>query len=330
VKEKYRDLLNHAPVAIVELDYRPLLLLQKEVPSGNASEIRSFLLKNPGKLKAAFRLVKVLNINQGALNFYGVSKEEDFFARLIGSFTGRASDVLVEQCVSLFSGEKEFSGEMKCRIGGGQVRDVFLKTVIYHKSSGKGLLSVIMTLQDITAWKKIERHLIKKAQVDGLTNLFNQSAMLDRLEQELVRAKRYGLELSCMMIDLDFFKVINDKFGHQKGDRILKEVSVMIRNCFRKVDVIGRYGGDEFIVLLPETSSKNAYYAAHRLQRIFADRLFKYKNVITFHITLSIGIAGYSVQKKKIKDAQDLIALADNEMYNCKKAGRNRISVASS
>lgn len=328
MSDKYQDLFHRAPVAIVELDYRPLMVLQRDMTSRNSSEIRSFLLKNTRKLKAAFQAVKILNVNKGALNFYGVADKKAFFSRLTMSFTGRAFDVLVEQCVSLFSGEAEFSGEMKCRMANGRVQDVFFKSVVHTQNRKQNFASVVLTLQDITAWKKLERQLRKKTQVDGLTGLFNQTAMLDRLQQELVRAKRYGLELSCLMIDLDFFKVINDKFGHQKGDRILKDVSVMIRNCFRKVDVVGRYGGDEFLVILPETSAKNAYYAAHRLQRIFAERLFRYKNVITFHITLSIGIAGYSVTKKKIKDAQDLIALADNEMYNCKKAGRNRISAA--
>lgn len=323
MKDKYKDLFDQAPVAIVEFDYSSMLVFKKQLFKKSSSEIRSFFLKNPKKLKDAFQKVKVLNVNKGALLFYGVSSKKVFFECLRNSFNGRAVDVLVEQFVALFSGEKEFSGEMKSRPVKGQVRDVFLKVVI-----SKDFKSVMMTLQDITAWKKMERQLRKKVQIDALTNLQNQSAVVERLESDLVRAKRYGLELSCMMIDLDFFKVINDKFGHQKGDMILKKVSGIIRRCFRNVDIVGRYGGDEFMVILPETGARNAYYAATRLQKIFAGTLFKYKNVIKFHITLSIGIAGYSIKKKKIKDANDLIALADNEMYNCKKAGRNRISVA--
>ena len=220
------------------------------------------------------------------MKFYAVTSKKAFLEHLIKSFAGRASDVLVEQFVALFSGEREFSGEMKCHSVKGQSQDVFLKLVVTDKSKD-GLSSVIMTLQDITAWKKIERQLRKKAQLDGLTKLLNQNAMVDRLSHELIRAKRYGLELSCIMIDLDFFKVINDKFGHQKGDRILRKVSKMIRDCFRKVDIVGRYGGDEFVVILPETTARNACFAAHRLQRIFAETLFRYKNVITFHITLN-------------------------------------------
>jgi len=200
--------------------------------------------------------------------------------------------VFVEQMVSLLSGEGEFSGELKCSVAKNRQQDVFLRISV-PKKHGVSLKHVLVTLQDITAWKRIERKLRKEAQIDGLTRLFNQSAMVDKLEVELIRAKRYGLELSCLMIDLDFFKVINDKFGHQKGDQILRQVSKMIKDCFRKVDIVGRYGGDEFVVILPETSSRNANFAAQRLQRLFAKTLFRYKNVIKFYITLSIGIAGY-------------------------------------
>ena len=327
MKDLYKDLFNRAPVAILELDYSPMLALKRKIGSRKSAVIRSYLLENAKALKETFGKIRILNINHGALKFYNVSSKKAFLNALLRSFTGRAFDLLVEQFVVIFSGGRDFSGEMKCKVGRSQIQDIFLRLIVQGKA-GQGYSSVIMTLQDITAWKKREQHLLMKAQKDGLTNLMNQSAMLERVDAELIRAKRYGLELSCMMIDLDFFKVINDKFGHQKGDRILKEVAGMISKCFRKVDVVGRYGGDEFIVLLPETTAKNAYYAASRLQKIFANKLFKYRNVITFHITLSIGIAGYSGKNTKIRNAQDLIALADNEMYNCKKAGRNRISVS--
>lgn len=321
----YKKLFEKVPVAIIEMDYSSMETLRDEINSKKADDIRAYLHKNLAKFKRMFQGVTIRQINPDALAFYGSSSAKTFLTAFVKSFTGRAVDILIEQFVAFFSGEKEFSGEMKCHQPRKQGRDVFLRVVTTGRSSAD-LSSVILTLQDITPWKKTERTLRKKAQMDGLTGLLNQAALIERLEHELIRVKRYGLELSCMMIDLDFFKVINDKFGHQKGDAILKRSSEMIRQCFRQIDIVGRYGGDEFIVLMPETSVRNAYYAAQRLQRIFAQELFRYRDVISFHITLSIGITGYTQGNQSIKDANDLITLADNEMYNCKKAGRNRIS----
>ncbi|MFP4473176.1 MAG: diguanylate cyclase [Candidatus Omnitrophota bacterium] len=321
-----RFLLDHAPVAIIEWDYGSLKALSKDLSGGKPSEIRNYLAKHAKELKAAYCDIRLLSANRPAFSFFGVRARKRLTEMLTSVLTKASFDVLIEQCVAVFSGDHEFSGEMKCRAGKGRAQDVFIRVVV-PQGARRDLSSVIMTLQDITAWKRVERRLRKKAQIDGLTGLFNQSAINEKLDIELVRAKRYGLELSCMMIDMDFFKVINDKFGHQKGDQILKKVAVMIQQCFRKVDVVGRYGGDEFTVILPETSARNANFAAQRLQRRFAKELFRYKNVIKFHITLSIGIAGYKKQKS-VQGAKDLIAIADNAMYDCKKAGRNQIKVA--
>ena len=99
----------------------------------------------------------------------------------------------------------------------------------------------------------------------------------------------------------------------------------MIKGCGRKSDVVGRYGGDEFLIILPETTEENAVYAAARIQKIFMEKIFRYQKPATFHISLSIGIAGYP--SKNIKDVKDFIALADQAMYAAKKAGRSRAAV---
>ena len=325
-KPTYELAMDDVPVAIIQMDYSPLLALAKDLQKQTVTNIRQYLYENQAVVKKTYRKVTVLDANREAMKLFHVSKKKDLSASLQKVFTKTALDLLIEQFISLLEGEKQFTGEIRHTTQSRKSRDVFVRLVIPRKFY-KSYSRVVLTLQDITNWKKLERQLRKRAQLDGLTRLLNHSTVMQRLEDELLRSKRYGLSLSCMMIDLDFFKVINDKFGHQRGDQILKRVSRMVFNCFRKVDIVGRYGGDEFLIILPETKPQLAKYAAQRLQRIFSKTMFKYKRVITFHITLSIGIAGYPA--KNVKDAKDLAALADKAMYACKMAGRNRIQIAS-
>lgn len=325
-KNKYKKIFDSLPVAIVELDYSALAFFLKKFRSQmkGHKDVRKFLLSHLSPIKQALHNIRVIDANKAAYQMYGVSTPRSLLKRLTRTFTTTAVDLFMEQMVALADGAWDFSGEFKHRSSGRTVQDLFLSVTVPRESRAS-LEHVIITLQDITSWKRIERQLRKRVQLDALTKLLNQIAVMERLEEELVRARRYGLNLSCMMVDLDFFKVINDKFGHQRGDQILKRVAHMIRACFRKMDIVGRYGGDEFLVILPETKPQNAKYAAMRLQKIFSATVFKYKKVISFHITLSIGIVGYPA--KKAGDARELAALADKAMYSCKMAGRNRVAV---
>ena len=323
-ENKYRLIYENSLAAILELDFSPVAQLARHLHTAKITDIRQFISEHPVLVKKALGNIKVLTANRAAFDLYGVRGMASLQGCLKKTFTSAAMELFVEQFIALLHGEKSFSGEFKHYSGKKGQQDFFLSISVpreYEASFAK----VIVTMQDITSWKKIVRQLRRSAQVDHLTKLLNQGTIVQRLEEELVRAKRYGLTVSCMMVDLDFFKVINDKFGHQRGDQILRRVSAMIRNCFRKVDIVGRCGGDEFLVILPETKPQNAKYAAMRLQKIFSEAVFKYKRIISFHITLSIGITGYP--QHKVKDAKELVAIADKAMYSCKMAGRNRIAI---
>ena len=323
-EKKYKAIFDQSPVALIEWNYFPIQEIKNILKKNRVSDVRRYIVSHPALLKRLFGKIAILNANKAAYDLFGVRGPKALSAKIRMTFHTVAPDLLIEQVIALVSGENDFTGEFRFRSHPQKSQDVFMRLAVVGPKRAK-LSRVIMTLQDITMWKKIERQLRKRAQLDSLTNLLNHSATMQALEHELIRAKRYGLTLSCMMVDLDFFKVINDKFGHQRGDHILKRVSAMIKNCFRRVDIIGRYGGDEFLVILPETKPAHAKYAAQRLQRIFASTMFTYKKALSFHVTLSIGIAGYP--SKKVKDAKDLVAQADKAMYACKLAGRNRIEV---
>jgi len=324
LESRYQMIFENSLAALLELDFSPLSALANQVRNRRVDDVRQFITKHPGLVRKALAGIRVLSSNQAAFDLYGVRGVRALQSCLIKTFTSAALDLFVEQFIDLLRGERAFSGEFKHRSSHKGIQDIFL-SISVPETYTKSFSRVVVTLQDITSWKKIVRQLRKSAQIDALTHLLNQGTITQRLEAELMRAKRYGLHLSCLMVDLDFFKVINDKFGHQRGDQILRRVSRMIHRCFRKVDIVGRYGGDEFLVILPETKPQNAKYAAQRLQKIFNETVFKYKRIISFHITLSIGISGYPLHK--VKDAKELISLADKAMYSCKMAGRNRIAL---
>ena len=125
---------------------------------------------------------------------------------------------------------------------------------------------------------------------DGLTGLYNRRHFEVNLEREFMRAKRYKNNLSIAMIDVDFFKKVNDTYGHACGDYVLKEIAFLINEAFRKTDMVFRYGGEEFVVILTETDSENAVIPLERLRKSVEANKFKYNNQY-LNITISIGVS---------------------------------------
>lgn len=176
-------------------------------------------------------------------------------------------------------------------------------------------------------FEKIEDEKIrleKLAITDYLTGLYNIRYFYHRLDEEFSRAQRYNFPLSCLMIDLDHFKEINDRYGHKAGDSVLSEVARHIKTHTRKSDVLARYGGEEFIMLLPETNKQGAIEKAEALRTSISKlrfRALKDKRAVT----VSIGIATYP--ETNLKDIDYLITYADKALYKAKTSGRNRVEV---
>jgi len=153
---------------------------------------------------------------------------------------------------------------------------------------------------------------------DELTHLFDYSTFLSKLETEITRYKRYRTEFSLIMIDIDDFKLINDTYGHQEGDKILGQLSSTMLEVTRGLDICARYGGEEFAVILPQTGSAKASALAERLRKRAAHKLKRRK------VTISLGVA---TCPKDAKSAKSLIKKADTALYNSKRKGKNCITV---
>ncbi len=169
--------------------------------------------------------------------------------------------------------------------------------------------------------------------VDDLTQVFVRRHFMERLHEEIKRSQRFKTPLSLLMLDIDHFKRYNDEFGHLVGDATLKKVSEILKLNVRRVDLVGRYGGEEFIVVMPETKPQAALEVAERIRSYIARHTFKLYHVEA-KVTVSQGIATYDPQNSTLADSADtapivdrLIQAADKCLYQAKDDGRNRVMV---
>ena len=170
------------------------------------------------------------------------------------------------------------------------------------------------------ARRKIETMAI----IDELTGMFNRRHLLERFNQEFGRAQRLNKDLGCVMIDLDHFKDINDSYGHLAGDRVLKEAARLVAGSIRTYDIAGRYGGEEFLVILPDTSFEHARTLAERIRQALGENLSRQAGIpVSNPVTASIGIASLSAEDRSVND---LLLRADNGLYKAKGEGRNKVS----
>jgi diguanylate cyclase (GGDEF)-like protein len=158
------------------------------------------------------------------------------------------------------------------------------------------------------------------AATDGLTGLWNQRKMTDQLREELRRAQRYQRVLSILMLDVDSFKTFNDTYGHPQGDHLLRNIAAILRSNIRTVDHVGRFGGEEFLVLLPETSKDDACRMAERIRRAVEERAYLNVDGEAVHRTISVGVASYP---EDALNPSELVQRADEALYRAKRSGKN-------
>ncbi len=156
---------------------------------------------------------------------------------------------------------------------------------------------------------------------DDLTGLLTKASFYKELSREISRAWRRGYSLAVLMMDIDYFKRVNDTYGHLVGSAVLQQIGAIIRHTFRELDISGRYGGEEFITFFPETSRVQAVTGAERLRKRIADHIFRYEST-ELQLTISIGISGLPDDGNSL---EVLVKNADLALYKAKDLGRNRV-----
>jgi two-component system cell cycle response regulator len=185
-----------------------------------------------------------------------------------------------------------------------------------------GILSLVineltMILDNARLYEDAKRMAI----TDGLTRIYNHRFFQELFEKEFKRSSRYNSIFSLIMLDIDFFKRLNDTYGHLYGDEILKEMAVLIKGCLRTMDILSRYGGEEFAILLPETDLEDAIYTAERIRVTVEEHFFPEPLGEPVKVTVSQGVTSFP--SSGIEKRSDILAKADAALYEAKEAGRN-------
>ena len=222
-------------------------------------------------------------------------------------------------------GCKAFNKEYRIvRKSDGETRWVIGRGEVNFSSEGNPL-SLTGTIMDISERKALEHRLERQAQTDSLTGLDNRGHFLEMAERELSRVQRHQLPMALAMLDLDHFKAVNDTYGHEVGDRVLKKFAEICRKSLRSIDLMGRIGGEEFAIVFPETSINRALEVVERLRESVATTEIPLDNGLPIQITVSLGLASFD---KSDVNIDVLLNRADQALYEAKRTGRNRTVVA--
>ncbi|UZP68040.1 diguanylate cyclase [Desulfovibrio mangrovi] len=194
-----------------------------------------------------------------------------------------------------------------------------------------GVLALLLgTLYAITRimqlkLQKAQQAIETMAITDELTGLYNRRYAFQKLANELKLASRHGTLFTCLMLDIDYFKDVNDTYGHPSGDKVLQDLAGILRTNSRATDTVARFGGEEFMIILPLTDSEGACSAAEKIRKAVLEHVFKMDTDIELHLTVSVGCSTVRFGGDGIISVKDVVAMADKALYRAKRAGKNRV-----
>lgn len=268
----------------------------------------------------------IILFNDGACQIFGYARDEvmgQHISILMPERFHLQHDLLIDDFGNGTKTARPASQRMRQTFGRRKDGSEFAASISIIKTGDGSSRSFAAVVRDISENKKTEDELLRLASTDPLTGAYNRREFTALADLEAQRSHRYGHPLSIMMLDLDHFKKLNDTYGHGAGDKALQRFTTICCNALRTVDIFGRWGGEEFVVLLPETDADSATVIAERLRKLTSQSILVY-NDQRVQFTVSIGIAQYRPDELTVEGP---LSRADSAVYDAKKAGRNQISV---
>lgn len=304
---------THLDITREKLSQHQMEQLAKSLPG----IIYTFVLEPDGRYYFTY-------LSEKTRDFYGLTTEEclndpDKIFNLI-----HPEDLaMVHESIAVSAETlEEWVCEYRVRGEGGSY---WLKGVSRPEKDPDGRISWHGMTINIDTQKRLELELEQLSITDELTGLYNRRYMLRKLQESVTEGERYGNTFSLISLDIDFFKIINDSFGHPTGDAVLKRFADIIESRTRKSDIVARTGGEEFIIFMPNTGLSEASQVAEALRIALQTESFVSDEGETFSITFSAGVVNWCGSETQATSVRDLLSACDQSLYAAKRSGRNRV-----
>ena len=291
------------------------------------SEFRKFSLaveQSPSAILITDMEGNILYVNASFERITGYSREETLGENPRILKSGRQSHETYADLWGTITKGLEWRGEMinRCKDGS----EIWMRISISPVAEDSGKITSYVSVQeDITEIKNNEARLEFLATTDELTRIYNRRRFMECAKEEHKRSQRYNHSMGLVMFDIDHFKAINDTYGHDGGDEVLRKMASLVKEHLRETDVIGRLGGEEFAIILPETDAAGVIQLVERLRQTLAETLYNI-NGKEIHVTASFGVTIYT-KNSHVSAVDNLLKEADQAMYHAKEMGRNKIAL---
>ena len=321
-EERFRSLYDNAPVALWEQDWSDVREACLALAADGVDDLAAYLRAHALEVARLAQLVRIIDVNAAALAQVGADGKDISALSLAQNFNAHGRGAFIDAVAALARGDTMFACESSFERLDGVERQNEV-TLLVMPGHAHSLAFLIVSTIDITERKAIDAELLMLATTDFLTGLPNRREFMARMDGELARLQRSVDErVAVLVLDIDHFKSVNDSYGHAAGDAVLRHLAALMRDGQRKIDTLGRVGGEEFAVLLPGATLEAAGAYAERLrQSVFDTALALDGQQIS--ITISIGIASLLAGDASVDAA---LIRADKALYQAKQSGRNRVA----
>jgi diguanylate cyclase (GGDEF)-like protein/PAS domain S-box-containing protein len=262
----------------------------------------------------------IIDVNQSWLDLFGYSRDELSRITVLDLYADPSDR---SQFLRRITAEGRVQDEVRYKKKDGTVFDCERTVVVRTDAQGRAI-AYQGIFRDVSQRNRDRAELERLARFDSLTGILNRRLILERVDEWIVHVRRYKGHLSVVMLDIDHFKQVNDRYGHQVGDRVLADTAHLLQRSLRQTDFAGRYGGEEFLLVLPQTDAAGAAVIAERARVILQGTAMHDAEGGTYGVTASFGVAEWSARN----DVDALVGRADAAMYRAKELGRNRVEVA--